>query len=444
MGSTKRVPWDANALWQTRLGTHGRRLLQVVWGRLRDDLLSLRAMSLTYATLLSFVPFLAVTFSLLKAFGIQNQIEPVLAQWLEPLGEQGVEITRRVIGFVDNLKVGVLGAVGLAALFYTVISLIGRIEDSLNQIWRVRTPRRIGQRFSDYLSVVLVGPVLVFSAFALTASAQSSWVVQRVLAIKQLGFVVVMATKIMPFIFLCAAFTFLYRFIPHTKVRLSSALLGGAVAAVLWQLAGAAFAGFVAGSGRYAAIYSSFAILILFLIWLYVGWLVVLVGAEVAYFHQHPYAYLQEASEERQSYGFRETLALLTLLEVTRQYLQARPPPWPASLARSLGVPLASLDEAIEDFVACGILVRTAEPEGVTLARPPEQIAVPDILERLRGMDALDYTALAGDPVAAILERRDACVRRELQAVTLKSLASETSDRRPEIGDRRGEITGPP
>jgi len=212
-----KTTWNLNNPLLKGFQVQVRRLVIVVWGRLTDDLLSLRAMGLTYSTLLSLVPLLAVTFSLLKAFGIQNQIEPVLAQALEPLGEQGAEITQHIIGFVDNLKVGVLGAVGMAALFYTVISLIGRIEDSLNHIWRVYTPRRIGQRFTDYLSVVLVGPVLVFSAFALTASAQSSWVVQRLLEFQTLNYLFVILTKITPFVFLCLAFTFLYRFMPNTE-----------------------------------------------------------------------------------------------------------------------------------------------------------------------------------------------------------------------------------
>ena len=103
---------------------------------MREDSLSLRAMGLTYVTLLSLAPLLAVMFAVLTAFGIQNQIEPVLAQWLEPLGQRGVEITKQVIGFVDNLRVGVLGAVGIATLFYTVVSLISKIEDSLNYIWQ--------------------------------------------------------------------------------------------------------------------------------------------------------------------------------------------------------------------------------------------------------------------------------------------------------------------
>ncbi len=382
--------------------------------------MGLWATSLVYTTLHSLVPFLAVTFSVLKAFGVQNQVEPLLAQALEPLGPKGAEITRWVVEFVTNQRVGVLGTVGMAYLFYTVISLIGKIEDSLNQIWRVRRSRSLARKFSDYLSVVLVGPVLVFTAFALTASAQSHWIVQRVLEIKPLGFI--LTTRVVPFLFLCAAFTFLYRFIPYTQVRLSSALVGGVTAGILWHLAGIGFAAFVAGSARYTAIYSSFAILILFLVWLYVGWLVILLGGEAAYFYQHPY--LTQVFRGGHNGRFRERLALLALVEVTRRYLGEKPPWRPEELALALGVPVSSLEDLLDEFVQRGILLRTAEPEGIALGRPPEQVTAVEILDTLRGPEPVKSTNREEDAVSHILHDRDRAVRQGLEDVTLRSLAN--------------------
>ena len=396
--------------------------------RFETDALSLRAMGLTYTTLLSLVPLLAVTFSVLKAFGVQNQLEPALAQALEPLGPTGTEITQRIIQFVNNLQVGVLGAVGVAGLFYTVISLISKIEESLNAIWRVRRPRTLGQKFSDYLSVVLVGPVLIFTAFALIAAAQASaqghWLVQRVLAIKSLGFVFIFTTQVMPFVVLCAVFTFLYKFLPHTQVRLRAALVGGVVAGILWQLAGTGFTTFVAGSTRYAAIYSSFAILILFLIWLYVGWLVVLVGGEVTYFCQYPNVYKQEVASGRYTPLFQERLALSALVAITQRYLADLGPWYPTELAARLGVPLSSLEEILERLVQQGILFRTAEPTRITLGRPPEHITGVEVLSLLRGT-AEEPPHKGPDPVLEFLYCRDQAVQHALAEVTLRSLASD-------------------
>lgn len=419
------LDWHTLSSFLAHLKLQSFRLGAVAVARFQEDLLSLRATSLTYSTLLSLVPLLAVTFSVLKAFGIQNQLEPVLARMLEPLGAQGVEVSTRIIEFVNNIRVGVLGALGVAVLFYTVIALIGKIEESLNHIWRVRRSRRLSRKFSDYLSAVLVGPVLIFSAFALTASAQSHWLVQDILAIRPLGFMVVLATRIMPLVFLCAAFTFLYKFLPYTRVRLSSALVGGIVAGVLWQLAGAGFAAFVATSASQAAIYSSFAILIVFLIWLQVQWLIVLVGGEVAYFHQYPDAYLQETA--RKTPLFRERLALLALVEVTQHYLAGKPPWQPTALAATLRVPLSDIEEFIDTFVQRGILLRAIEPAGIALGRPPEQVTVVEIFDTLRGpQPAGPLREDEDDPIGHILRRREQALQQAFAGVTLRSLVAET------------------
>ena len=268
------------------------RLVLVAAAEFQESFLSIRATSLVYTTLLSLVPFLAVTFSVLKAFGVHQQIEPILSQAFDPLGEKGAEITTNIIQFVENLKVGVLGAVGVAGLFYTTYSLIEKIEEALNSIWRVEVGRPLARRITDYLSVVLVGPVFVFTAFGLMASSQSHWLVQRIMEIQPFGYLIVVLTSFLPFFFMCMLFTFLYKLVPNTPVNISSAFVGGLTAGVCWQIAGMAFSAFVASSSRYSAIYSSFAVLILFLIWLYVGWLIVLAGAQVAYYHQHPSSYL--------------------------------------------------------------------------------------------------------------------------------------------------------
>ena len=391
--------------------------------RYRGDVLNLQAMSLTYSTLLSLAPFLAVTFSVLKAFGVQNALEPFLIQMLQPLGPEASEITKTIIDFVNNIRVGVLGAAGLAMLFYTVVSLVAKVEDALNQIWRLPRSRTWSQRITAYLSVVLVGPVMVFTALALTASAQSYWLVKRLVQIGFVSYIFTLATSVMPFVLLCATFTFLYKLIPYTAVRLSSALIGGATAGILWQLVGMAFAVFVANSAQYAAIYSSFAIIIVFLIWLYVGWLIFLIGAEVTYFHQYPSAFVHEALAGGRGHRFQEWLALSALVEITRRHLSDDDPWQPTALAAYLGV--SSLDNVVDEFVRAGILLRSAEPEGIALARPPESVTVKDILDIVSDSAVQDVKNIG--PAADVLLRRDQAVQKALDGMTLKSLAAETA-----------------
>jgi len=391
--------------------------------RYRDDVLSLQAMSLTYSTLLSLVPFLAVMFSVLKAFGVQNALEPVLTQLLEPLGAEASAVTNKIITFVDNLRVGILGAAGMATLFYTVVTLVAKIEDALNRIWRLPRSRTWGQRITAYLSVVLVGPVMVFTALTLIASAQSYWLVERLVQIGFVSYIFSLTTNVMPFFLFCATFTFLYKLIPYTNVRLSSVLVGGATAGILWQLVGIAFAAFVANSARYAAIYCSFAIIVVFLVWVYIGWLIFLIGGEIAYFHQHPSAFIREALPGGNGHRFQEWLALSALVEITRRHLSQAPPWQPTELAAYLGV--SSLDNLFDVYVRAGVLLRSAEPEGVALARPPETVQVKDILDIVSdsAAPAVDHAS----PAAQVLLQRDQAVQKALEKTNLRSLVEEPS-----------------
>jgi membrane protein len=405
------------------------RLVVVLVRAVTDPQLNLEATALVYRTLLSIVPLLAVSFSVLKGFGAQYRIEAVVARMLAPLGASGTEVTTHVVAFVDNLKVSVLGAIGFVALFYTVLSVIERVESALNNIWHVRRPRSLARKFSDYLSILLVGPVLVFAAFAIMASALNYWLVQRVLAATHLtAAAVFLARHGAPFLLLVAAFTLLYRLLPYTRVSLRSAAVGGVTAALLWHLAGFWFAVFVAGSTSYTAIYSGFAVFVISLIWLQVAWLVVLTGGQVAYVHQNPIAYV--IVRGRPSLALRERIGLGALVEITRQYLGDGGPARPVDLARTLDAPLAVLEDLIEDFVASGLLVRTAEPDGVMLARPPDQLTVVDALGAIREPPSSHDVepAAVPTPVASTLRRRDDVVRDALGNVTLRALATSTSE----------------
>jgi len=404
------------------------RIMVVAVQAFQDQMLNLHAMGLVYATLLSLVPFLAVAFSVLKAFGAQYRLEPLLARVLAPLGPQATELTQRVVDFVSHMNIGVLGALGVAGLFYTVVSLIGRIEAALNDIWNVRRSRGLPRKFSDYLSVLLVGPVLVFAAFAIIASLRSSRFVQRLLEITRLEAVTVfVAGHVVPLLLLAAAFAFLYRFLPYTRVRPGAAIVGGTAAALLWVLAGMAFAALIAGSASYAAIYSTFAVLIVSLIWLQLSWLVVLIGGQVAYAHQHPTSYA--AGRRRHGVRFRDGIGLLGLVEITRRHQGGLPPYTVEKLAAVTGAPLTILEDVVDGLVGRGILARAVEPPGVILARPPEQLLVVDLLDAIRNPTALDvHTSIPSEKtVLGLLRRHDEILRDALQGVTLASLASETS-----------------
>jgi membrane protein len=408
----------------SRVTLHLLRLILAVAFEVRVRLLDARAAGLVYTTLLSLVPFLAVMFSVLKAFGAHQQIEPLLNHMLDPLGPKGAEVTGQIIGFVNNLKVGVLGAVGVAGLFYTTYSLIDKNEQALNAIWRVRQGRTWARKFTDYLSVVLVGPVLIFTAVGLIASVQSHALIERVTAIEPFGTILVLAAELMPFALLCGVFTFLYKFVPNTQVATWSALIGGLTAAVLWGLAGEAFAAFVAASGKYSAIYSGFAVLVLFLLWLYVGWLIVLVGAQVSFFTQHPAAYRAQFLWHQDTPALRERLVLNILVTLGRRAVRGEGPVSMTDLAQEVGLPPAVVEDRIIELVDQRLLARTAEPEGIALIKSPELMPLHEILTRVRDgqSSAQNVPEKSEGRIDALLRQRDAAVARSLDGMTLRSL----------------------
>jgi len=407
------------------------RVLRVFYVVIRDLLegqLTLRAMSLVYTTLLAMVPLLAVSFSVLKGFGVHNQIEPLLLNFLRPLGERGVEVTSRIIGFVDSVKAGILGSIGFALLIYTVISLIQKIERACNDTWHVNRDRPLSQKFSDYLSVILIGPVLVFSALGITASVMSTAVVQKMVAIKVFGSLMELASKLVPYLLVIAAFTFVYIFVPNTRVRFRSALTGGLVAGVLWETSGWAFASFVVKSAKYTAIYSGFAILIMFMIWLYLSWLIVLVGASVAYYHQHPESVTSYRRELRLSNRMQEKLALLVMFLVGNNYYDNLPALTLEEFAQSLNVPMEALEPIMEALEGYGLLSQTAnEPPTYLPARPLDTAELKDVLDAVRGaneiVDLKPQSESAELAVDQLVDHLDQAMAGALRGSTLKDLA---------------------
>jgi membrane protein len=419
---------DVDALpWWQRAPLRLVRVVAAVAADLAEGQLSLRAMSLVYTTLLSLVPVLAISFSILKGFGVHNQIEPVLLNLLGPLGEKGAEITGRVIAFVENVNVGVLGSVGLGLLVLTVVSLLQKIERAFNFAWRITRHRRFAQRFSSYLTVVVIGPVLVFSALGITASLVSAPVVGGLVAIEPVGKLFELLSRLVPFALIVAAFTFLYAFLPNTRVRLSAALAGGVLAGILWEAAGWAFASFVVTSLRYTAIYSAFATLILFLVWLYVGWLILLVGASIAFYVQNPHRIGGRQGPPVLSNRVKERLALAFARTIARAFYQVGTAATSEALAARHKVPTDVVETVVAALERAGLVVRSGDATPVFLpARPPEAMPIKEVLDAVREAEEATYGVrdAAEDAAAgAVMARFDEAAEAALADITLKDLA---------------------
>jgi len=418
----------AAPLWRRAL-LFSVRVVLVVLRDLFHGQLTLRAMGLVYTTLLSLVPLLALSFSVLKAFGVHNQLEPTLQQLFLPLGAQAEVAVRTVLGFIENLNVGVLGAVGLAFLLYTAVSLVHKTEESINYIWHVRHPRSFGERFSSYVTVLLVGPVLVFTAIGLTATVTGSAQVQQLLAVEPLGRLFALATGLLPYVLVIAAFTFAYMFLPSTRVRFGAALVGGIVGGVLWQSAGWAFAGFVSGSTQYEAIYASFAVLAFFLVWLYVSWLILLLGASVSFYLQNRQYVVLAGGEPRLSNRMRERVGLLLMSLIAARHVRGQAPWTREDLVQALGVPAHAVDVVLDALCEGGILTEVASPPCAYLpARDLAAVTAQQVMEALRSAGEDTFLSPSRVPlpvkVDQLLRQLELENRRVLERVTIRELGA--------------------
>jgi membrane protein len=364
------------------------RLIYVSVREFREGELALRAMGLVYTTILALVPLIAVSFSVLKGFGVHNQAEPLIRNFLEPLGEKGEEVTVKIIGFVDNVNVGVLGSLGLVLLVYTVISLIHKIEDAFNHIWKIKRSRSFIQRFSDYTSTILIGPILIFTSIGITASIMNTAIVQKIQAIEPFGTLFFVSGKFIPFLLVCLAFSFVYVFVPNTKVRFGSALIGGIFAGVLWQFSGWAFAAFIANSTKQTAIYSGFAISLFFMIWLYLSWLILLLGGEISFYYQYPQFLTVRKEHFQLSNRLKERLAFLILVLIGFRF-HNRSPNWTLnSLIERLGLPLEPVQDVLTLLESKRLVVKTCDnPPQFMPATDLDTIKLKDFWRMVRGAE---------------------------------------------------------
>lgn len=388
--------------------------------------LTLRAMSLVYTTLLSIVPLLALSFSVLKGLGYHHDLEPVLYQILEPVGEKAGELTARIMKFVDDVQGGVLGSIGLAFLLYTVVSMIQKIEESFNFVWQVEQPRSLARRFSEYLSVMIVGPVLIVAALGLLAAVANQKLVQALTHITVVGSAIVYFGQIIPYLIVIGVFTFLYGFVPNTKVKFRAALVGGVAAGILWVAGGMVFSSFVARSSQTVLIYASFAIVIVALIWVYWSWLILLIGAQLAFYVQNPQSLRPGHGELHLTSMLRERLALSVMYLLAKDFTHSQHRWSVNALAERLELPSAALGPLITSLENCGLVVGT-DDERLVPGRDLSMITLAEIVDAVRRdvrNPRVPRIRCAG-PAEQLAHEADEALRKSLEGKTLKELGDE-------------------
>ena len=361
-----------------------------------EDQCQLRASALTFYTLLSIVPVTAVMFAIAKGFSYEAYLHSKLTQAL-PEQEEAVNM---IIGYAQNIlnntKGGMIAGVGVLLLFWTVIKVLGNIEDSFNQIWGVKEQRSWLRRLSDYLSITFICPLLIIVSSSATVYVSSQFkLLSKHFAFSGLQIASFYLIKLLSYAMMWGLFTFVYIFMPNTKVHFRSALLGGIIAGSLYQLPQALYVFFQVGVAQYNAIYGSFAALPLFLIWLNLSWLIVLFGGEIAFAHQNVDTYELEPDALNASPGFKKLLALRIMQLIVKRQDANTPPETDEEIAQQLEIPIRLARQILFDLVQAGLAseLRREPGDAITYepARSADRISISAVLAALdkNGVDKL-------------------------------------------------------
>lgn len=411
----------------------------------------LRASALAYTTLLALVPLLAVVMSvsasLLKKEG-EKPIEAFIDRMVGSVAPQlnlevktgdaagaarRQEVVRNIRNYIANIHSGALGATGMVGLVFVAIMMLSTIEATFNDIWGVSRGRAWVARVVNYWAAITLGPVILALALGLTSSphfqATQAFVAQLPMSF-QVGFQLLF--RFVPFVLLAAAFALFYAFMPNTRVPLAAACVGGVVGGVLWQLNNMFNIIYVSNVVSYSKIYGSFGIVPIFLVGMYLSWMILLFGAQVAYTYQHRLAYLQESQTERVHAQGREFIALRIVTEIARRFLGGGSPPTRAELVTALGISPRLASEVIRPMLNAQLLVEVAGAEpGYTLSRSPTDLSVRDVLMALRTAHGIEPATRADATRDRVRTALDELRRLDADRAAQVSLADLAAGRGP-------------
>ena len=375
-----------------------------------EDRCLLRASSLTFYTLLSVVPVVAMFFGVAKGFGFEKRLEKQLFERFP--GQE--EILGQVISFANSLleqtKGGLIAGVGLLVLFWSVLKVLGHIEMALNDIWEIKQQRSWGRKFSDYLSIMLIAPILVLMSGSATVfiTTQVTQIAQKVELLGVISPLISFLLKFAPYVLIWALFTILYIIMPNTKVNLRAGLLGGVVAGTLYQIAQGIYISFQIGAARYHAIHGSFAALPLFLMWVQISWWIVLFGAELSFANQNVDTYEYEPDSLKVSPGFKKLLTLQIAHLLIKKFANGDKPLTDIQISDQLAMPIRLVHSILFDLVASDLVseIRTKADKEFAYqpARDINKMTIQYVLQALDHKGTEDIPVSKTDDYQALSE----------------------------------------
>jgi membrane protein len=321
---------------------------------------------LTYYSLLNIVPVVAVAFAMAKGFGLEKLIEKQILQMAEKANWQA-DITTQIISFshklLEQAKGGLIAGVGIVLLLWTVISIMGKIEESINEIWEIKKSRTLIRKFSDYMAMMVFGPVLLIissSATVLVAS-EVKVIVNKIAVLGVFSKVIFLLLNLLPYVSIWVLLTMLYLIMPNVRIPLRSAILGGITAGTITQIVQWIYIKFQIGVSSYGAIYGSFAALPLFLGMLQMSWMIVLLGAEIAYANEHYETFGFHPDYSRMSVSSKKLLMLRIFHLLTKKFSLGEKPLSVSQIAHALEIPVRLVQQFLHELSDVGLVVETAK-----------------------------------------------------------------------------------
>ncbi len=329
-----------------------------------EDKCFFRASSLTFYTLLSVVPVMAMLFGIAKGFGFEIELQKKLKVWAADIPGQ-TEVLTRVIEYAESLlestRGDVMTGVGLVLLFWSVVKVLSHIEASLNDIWEIKEPRSWGRKFSDYLAVMLIGPVIVVTSSSATVfvASQITQLTEEIGLSGVFAPLIALSFKLSPYVLIWILFTVIYVLMPNTRVSFKAGFTAGIIAGTIFQIVQWGYINFQIGVTRYNAIYGSFAALPLFLMWLQISWWVVLFGAELSFAYQNVYTYEYEPDSLDVSPAFKKLLSLQIAHLLVKNFADGNRPATDVEISSQLKIPIRLVHSILYDLVQSRVVTET-------------------------------------------------------------------------------------
>lgn len=385
--------------------------LRYPYAILRDLLggeLTLRATGLVYTTLLALIPAIALSFAVLKAFGAHRRMQPFLMEFFLPLGDTAPVIVERLMMFAERVSGGLVGVLGLVFLLWTLVGTVKKVEDSMNFVWRVERARGVLRRIVEFVALVTLGPLVVVTVIGLFTLAFSRVADIGLGEFTGVQHMLQMLIRLAPFAIVTGLFTAMFLLMPNTRVRLVPALVGALAAGIAWTALGKVFTAMVFYSSRLELVYAGFAIVVAVFLWTYLGWLVLLAGAQLAFYLQNPNYLRLGHAVLRLSNDEQERLALDIMARIAMAH-RAGDPPWDMErMSRALALPGVAVANMVAKLERDGMIAQAddgklfpgREISNITLTdvvlcarrqhsgfSAPEHVSAPGVMELQQQME---------------------------------------------------------